>query len=362
MKVLILCDHYPLSPRVKKTRDSLLKLYPDCIVKIYVWNRNNQAVSEDYVVSFNQNLGYGNKLKKLLNLFNFIKRAKQFSRIFKPTYIHAIDVEMLITSAFVKNKSKIIYEVYDIKFLNNKLLNQLRERIEFFIINKFNTYMILASPYFELYYSKLKYIKKIVINNKPSIKSLNRKNYGYMIKYEPYLQGKRVIGFIGTVRHEAILLNLINAAIKIGDIVILIAGQGPSYNPIKKYIEDNRLEKKAILTGRFDECDLKKIYESCDYIWAAYPSKDLNVKYAISNKYFESIVYKRKIIVSDSTYVGDYVNKLNIGYTVNPYDEIKIEKLLRILEKKYDYTEPKELREHLWWEDEEKEFLKIYQL
>lgn len=363
MKILILCDHYPLSPRVKKVRNSLLKLYPSSTIKVFAWNRENNMVSEDYVVTFNQDIGYGNKLKKALNLPKFIKQAKIYAKKFNPTHIHAIDIEMLITSTLISSNENLIYEVYDIKFYKPRIIKLIREKIETFIIRKHIKGIIFASPFFDIYYTQIgiRDIQKIVLNNKPSSNMIGSRETSYMNQFEVLLEGKCVIGFIGTVRYQNILINLIDASRSLDNIAILIAGDGPSYNYIKDYIEDNDLGNKVIMTGRYEIEDLKTIYDACDYVWAAYPNEDLNVKYAVSNKFFESMVFGKKVIVSELTMLGDMVEEMDVGYTVNPYDVEEIYDLLKVLEKKYNKKSYMSFDEGLFWEDEEIKLLNIYQ-
>ena len=73
-------------------------------------------------------------------------------------------------------------------------------------------------------------------------------------------------------------------------------------------------------------------YDNVDVIWAVYPNKDFNVKYAISNKFFESIYLNIPGIYAKDTMLGDYVVKNNIGMVINPYDIQDIQQLLSNVE------------------------------
>ena len=361
MKILILCDHYPLSPRVKKLRNSLLKLYPGSVVKVFAWNRENNLVKEDYVETFNQNIGYGNKIGKALNLVKFLRNSKLCIKKFKPTHVHAIDIEMLIVSGLILKNEKLIYEVYDIKFYKPKIVKFIREKIETFFIKKYVNSIIFASPFFDNYYTQIgiENILKVTLNNKPSCEMLECKDSHYMNPFKKFLDGKLVIGFIGTVRYSDILINLIDSSRTLDDIIILIAGNGPSYNYIKDYITHNDLKYKVIMTGRYESNDLKSIYNVCDYIWAAYPNNDFNVKYAISNKFFESMVFNKKVIVSRDTMLGDYIEKENVGFTIDPYNTKQIIDLLRSLNKS-NINNNIVFDDGLYWEDEEEKLSNIY--
>jgi glycosyltransferase involved in cell wall biosynthesis len=364
MKILILCDHYPLSPRVKKMRTSLNKLYPNSTVKVFAWNRSNYSIIEDYVISFNQSIGYGKKLRKLFNILKFAKKARTIKNEFKPDYIHSIDAEMLIVSSLIFQKCKLVYEVYDIKYFRNKFINWVREKTEFHIIKRYVNGIIFASPFFDIYYKEkgIQGVKTITINNKPAKDVTSGPKSDYMSKYNGKLQNKIVVGFIGTIRYESILINLIDACMELDNIIVLLAGNGPFYNYINSYVGNNDMKTKVIMTGRYSSEDLESIYESCDYIWAAYPNKNLNVKYAISNKFFESLIFRRKIIVSESTMIGDYVSENNVGLTVNPYSVEGIRNLLKSLNKNiYSYSMTKiSIGKGLYWEDEEEELRNIY--
>lgn len=362
MKILIICDHYPLSPRVKKIRESLIKLYQEAEVKVVAWNRNNDNIKEDYVVSLNQKIGYGNTCKKFMNLYKFMKIVRKEIKLFKPTYIHAVDFEMLLIASLVVNRSKIIYEVYDIKFFSNKIVNKFRENIEKFIIKNRVDDIILASPYFEKYYISYGTGQKniIILNNKPSINYIKNSRKGYMGNYENILKDKITVGFIGTIRYRNILLNLINAAKEIDSVVIFLVGSGPDYKYLLNYIENNNMKDKVVMTGRYEMRDLEEIYKSLDYIWGVYPNNDNNVKYAISNKFFESQLFNKEIIVANETFLGDEVVKKRLGYSISPYNLENIKKLLSQLEKKKNLDNTRVSDKKLYWEDEEEKLLKIY--
>lgn len=358
-KILIVSDHYPLSARVKKVRDSLLKIYPEATVKILAWNRESVVVTEPYVKTINHKIGYGNRLKKFLNLFSFMKSVKKYYNKFNPDYIHTIDFEMLVVGSLLKKNAQLVYEVYDIKSFNNKLLNWIREKNEFFIIKHRVDGLIFASPYFNKYYKNNKK-KMITLNNKPNNKLVLNNYTKYMMKYNQLSNNDIVIGFIGTVRYKDVLLNLINSVKNKKNIKILIAGSGPDYEDINEYIENNHMEDKVIMTGRYEQNDLATIYSCCDYIWAAYPNRGLNEKYAISNKFFESIVFNKRVIVSEKTEIGDRVSELGLGYTVDPFDIQEIKLLIDKLEKTEDKFETKKNNFRDFWESEEFMLKDIY--
>lgn len=358
-RILILSDHYPLSARVNKVRNSLLKIYPEAEVRVVAWNRESRNVTEPYVKTINHEIGYGARAKKIMNLFSFTNSAKTLFQEFKPDYIHTIDFEMLVVGNILNKNAKLIYEIYDIKSFGNKLINWIREKIEFYIINNKVDGLIFASPFFNKYY-KNKDKPMITLNNKPNSKLATNDYTDYMIEYNQLLDNYMVIGFIGTVRYKEVLLNLINSIKFNNNVKILIAGSGPEYEEISDYIRSNNMETKVIMTGRYDQKDLASIYSTCDYVWAAYPNVGLNEKYAISNKFFESIIFNKQVIVSENTEIGTKVVDLNLGYTVDPFDIEDIKELVNKLNKTEDNFEDNQNKIEDFWESEEYLLRDIY--
>lgn len=371
MKIAILCDHYPLSPRVIKIRNSILKLNKSTEIRIIAWNRNNDLVKENFVDAISDDTGYGNQWRKLMNLTSFAYKTKKKIKSFQPDFIHAIDFEMLAIASIYGKEPSIIYEVYDIKFFSNPIVNWIRAKLEKRILLKRVEGIVLASPFFKQYYENLldgKLPETIVINNKPTkaqALSINVSNNKF-IKIDNK-ENDIIIGFIGTVRYKDILLNLINAAVKFNNIKVLIAGAGPDFDFIKNYVIESRIENQIILTGRYDSNQIGEIYKLCDYVWAAYPSEDQNVKYAISNKFFEALVYSKRTIISQGTLLGDMVEKYGLGYTLNPYDFDAITDIINILIQDRQVIPSYEISNNLpvwlkdlYWESEEGYIEKLY--
>lgn len=82
------------------------------------------------------------------------------------------------------------------------------------------------------------------------------------------------------------------------------------------------------MTGPYKYEEIEHLYGSADIIWAAYPNKDFNVQYAISNKFHESLAYAIPAVYADKTRLGEYVVASSLGCQVNPYSVEDIRSLL----------------------------------
>lgn len=352
MKILIVIDHYPISPRCKKIAESYKKVL-NADVKIVAWNRKNICKNDnDEIFLINSNIGYGNALKKLNGLVFFRSKLMKIIDEYNPDIVHSIDFEMRLVVNTIKNKFKNIYEIYDVKFLNNKYLNYILRNIDNYIFKR-SDMIIYASPYFSSQYPKLS-LEEVVINNKPNKTDIN------INKRDK--DNKITISFIGTIRYYEILKNLIDVCKNNDNVQVMLSGDGPDLNKIKEYIIKNDI-RNVILTGRYNIKDIDKLYLKSDLIWSAYPM-DENVKIAISNKFFESILYRKPIIVSNFTMLGEEVEKKNIGFSLNPHDKNDIENLIKLITENKNEINNKiksisNINENLFWEDEEIKLEKI---
>ncbi len=357
-KIFIISDHYPLSPRIEKMYASIQKIYPSYKIIILAWNRKQISVKEKFVITYNDNTGYKNKLKKffgLISFFAFIKKNVGNN----PAYLHLIDFSCLCYLLYSRTQ-KAIYEVYDIKFSTNPIFNFIRTYIEKFIIFNFVDSMVLASPHFEDYYqSSLRFQRKIVIlNNKPK-----EDDFSYIkIKNSKigFKDNNFKVAFIGSIRHYEILKNLIISISQLPNTSLLICGDGPDLNKLKSFVKQKFYTGFVNFTGRFQTNDLPELYSNTDVVWAAYPFKNLNVKLAVSNKYFESLISRKPIIVSKHTKIGDMVLSNKAGFVVDPFNIESIIFSITKIRNDYESFCYKGKISDLYWESEEYLLKNIY--
>lgn len=83
--------------------------------------------------------------------------------------------------------------------------------------------------------------------------------------------------------------------------------------------------KNVFYHGRFkNPDDLPQIYENIDLLLCTYDYRIDNVRYAEPNKLYESIYFRKPIIVSHNTFLAKKVSKLNIGYVIDSFSESDI--------------------------------------
>lgn len=309
-KILHIEGIYPINSRSERIVSSLKKEYN---VKIVAWDRNSinfGVIKKDYYV-FSSNEGYGNKVKKLLGMYKYFGYVKQIFNLEKPDILVVSQWDMLILGFFLKNKEiKLIYDNIDMPASTNIIIWNTLRLLERILLKKCDI-MIYASRFFSKNYKFFKR-KTFVLENLP-LKS------NYKLEDISKSSGSKIkLAFVGTVRYYDILKRSIDLISKKDNFEYYFYGTGKDEIKLINYCKKKKY-KNIYFYGKYNYDDIGEIYNSIDILWAAYPNKDYNVKYAISNKFYESIIYEKPCFFSCDTELANYVAENEIGFIINPY-------------------------------------------
>ncbi|MCG9761909.1 glycosyltransferase, partial [Pseudoalteromonas sp. Isolate6] len=296
---------YPINTRSQRIIDSL----KNCEVHICTWDRLGvkSSDSENYSIYRSPNVGYGNKVLKLAYLLRFALFFRRVLHERKPDIIIASHWDMLLIASLFKGKEKLVYDNLDIPEFKIGFIEKIIIFIEKLSLTRVDAILLASRFYAPLY----KNYNSIVFENLPVTNCMGveeRKASTSVIK----------VGFVGSVRHYELLKNLILAVDNEMSIQLHIYGDGIANDKLKSFCKKLEVEN-VFFHGRFNYNEIGNIYKCIDVLWAAYPYKSRNVKYAISNKFHESIYYTIPCIFSEKTMLGDYVKLNCIGVTVDPY-------------------------------------------
>lgn len=174
---------------------------------------------------------------------------------------------------------------------------------------------IHASRFFTKLYSPK--IKQLILENKPTFQAPPPQDY---IIHKPIR-----IAFIGLLRYRDISKVLIDAVRDDSRFQLYFHGDGHARQYLESCAEG---ASNIFFTGRYAYEDVAKLYQQTDIVWAAYPNKDFNVVYAISNKFHESLSFGIPTVYADKTCLGDFVVEKRIGMAVDPYSLEAVKQLL----------------------------------
>ena len=148
--------------------------------------------------------------------------------------------------------------------------------------------------------------------NFPSGKILRRKTTELSID-------KLTISFVGVIRYLFQMKMLIKYASERSVNIRFYGGPEKQITELKSYCDILEVTNVSFY-GIFSPSELEKIYAETDYIYSVYDSQQDNVKLALPNKLYESILFKKPIIVASETYLLERVLHANCGFGVSSSD------------------------------------------
>ncbi|WIH20121.1 glycosyltransferase [Photobacterium damselae] len=356
MKRLLLIDTtWPINSRSERFRLSLMKKYS---VIVSAWSRDsrNEILFKEKYHILEDDIKYGNRLKKLISLPKFIFHSLRVVKKENVEFIFASHWDSLICAFLIKliykKEIKIIYDCLDLPTSQNKFILKILNVIEKLCL-RYTSLTIFASRFYvPLYDSK---INNIVFENYPSkIISNNHTEpeWGCSIN-NIKKDNRKVVSWIGVVRYPNILSNLLMVIEKL-DVNLFVFGDGPSLDYLKELTKNKNLDNKVHFFGRYQQQDLAYIYEQTDFVWAAYPTLDYNSIYAISNKYFESNLFTTVPIFSKNTKMAENLKTFSNALIVDEYNvETIIDNLSDALVAGVCDCSFKKYEPDLFWEEQE---------
>lgn len=315
-RILLIDDCFPINTRNKKILDSLEKHYgKDVELSVIAWDRNNTYKEElkGYHI-YKKDSPYGNKTRKFFNLLGYRKFCFSTIKALQPDVVIASHWNnLLMVPKLNRQKQMLIYENLDIP-TGRFILRKLATTVERLQLKRVDLTIHASRFYTKLYSPK---IKQLILENKPPFQAPSHQDY---VIHQPLR-----IAFIGLLRYREISKALIDAVRNDNRFQLYFHGDGHA----KDYLEGCAEGAVNIFfTGRYAYEDVAKLYQQTDVVWAAYPNKDFNVIYAISNKFHESLTFGIPTVYADKTCLGDFVTENHIGLAVNPYSTEAIKSLL----------------------------------
>lgn len=175
-----------------------------------------------------------------------------------------------------------------------------------------------------------------------------------MLVYHGYLQPGRG------------LVNLIHAVAQLEDTGLVIIGSGELLEYLVMLIDQLNLRAKVLIKNYIDMEMLISTSAQADIGVVLFEKTSVNYSYALPNKFFEYIMAGLPVLTSDIETLSGYVQKYDLGRTVDPSDPRLISKT--ILEMTGDPEALQKWRknahkasEDLNWDREAEKLLKIYE-
>lgn len=299
------------------------------------------------VFGFDRNLGTQHRdditiLGSFTNTIPYHKRIKLYIKGIRKAFNIAYDkddfwfyqgLDTALFAFILGKKRRYIYEECDLVHSNikNRLIRSILEKIDKHIIKKSFKTILTSEGFIKYHYNGVTPKNVIILPNK-----LSRE-----VTKHPFVEKKQFdpnhikFAFIGGIRYESLI-----------SLAKQISRNFPNhefhfYGYISPTIKECDLPKgeNIFYHGSFRSPeDLPKIYSDVDIVVATYDISSINVRYAEPNKLYECIYFNCPIVVSKQTFLEEKVKRLGIGYSVNPYDETDVIKMVKDIESSFKST------------------------
>ena len=210
--------------------------------------------------------------------------------------------------------TRIRHQVRDLHALQlgDGVLSQLLRAIERWLLKNCELLMYSAPAFYEKHYRALYSGPAVLLENLP------RPAVWRSFKRQPRSRRGLKIGYVGIIRYLNPLLNLVDAIEVLArrgvDCSLLIAGGGDSLSLQQRVT----MPERFIFKGKFEYTSaVAGLHSDVDLIFAVYDRFDPNCQLAMPTKYYESLVTRIPILVSEGTYIGDLVERTGVGRAVD---------------------------------------------
>lgn len=293
-----------------------LKSYTDVLTKknkdfeVLFWNR--ESLDKSYPSNYlSYDLSSIKKRKPITKVLDFFKYRRWLIQKIKERKYEKIIVLSTLSGMIIPDillrqyKDKYIFDIRDYSYEDNKLFYFIEKRI---IENSFKT--CLSSEGFKNFLPTN--VEYQLIHNFDIGELLNKKQ----LKERRKEKALNLV-FIGGIRyfeHQKKIIGHLKNDIRFN---LIYHGSGIELDKYIEYCEKNGI-KNVTFTGVYDNKDKHLLLESADMLNNSYMTdKFAEVEYAISNKYYDGLIYGIPQLVEVGTFKEKKVKDTNIGIGID---------------------------------------------
>lgn len=328
-------------PPVEKMANTLIELGHEA--RIVAWDRNDTyrektsrkhlPRTEADIIHFGIPAEYSGGLKKnfrALLLFQIriirwlIRHRKEYD------VVHAFDFDTGFAAKLCSKifRKKFVYHILDYYVdahrLPGRTLNSIIEFFEIRVINAADVTIICTEKRLEQI-AKASPKKVYVIHNTPTSTPQNAEAFA--------IQGNHSnvkIAYIGILSKMRLLKETVTAVSQMKDIEMHIGGFGE----YEEWMRDAAARYDNIFFyGKLQYSQTLALENQCDIMVAAYDPSIRNHKYAAPNKFYESLMLGKPIIMAKGTGYDDVITENDIGFLAE-YSEEGISNAIHALERR----------------------------
>lgn len=291
---------------------------------IVSWNRDGLDNLEGF--QYHEPISGPASLSQYTSYINFVKKIIKQEKYDK-LIVFGPQVAILLSAFLLRHyKNKYIIDYRDLSIEQNKGFYQI-----FSLITRYSFANVISSYGFKKCLPPRNYV--ISHNFDVSVVEKQLKE-----ATDPNFNEDSVINIltIGGIRDFESNIEIVKAFSNQKDFRCDFVGRGIASKQIEDYCRDNGIDN-VYFSGYYKKEDEASLINKCTFMNIFYPRK-LSHDTAMSNRFYNSLIYKRPMIVTKNTTQGDLVEKYGVGLAIEDCTNIK-DDILRFLNRDFkDYT------------------------
>lgn len=189
------------------------------------------------------------------------------------------------------------------------------------------------APFGHLYKKALRYSYANVISSPGFLKYLP-KEFRYVVSHNFKMVDGEAVGkrthlsvdmqeikvlTIGAIREDC-NREVMDALGNVEGFSLQFVGKGIAAQSLEEYAKAKGY-KNIVFTGYYDKKDEPSIIKDCSMINIVYPLVPSHIS-ALSNRFYNSLIFGRPMIVTRNTIQGDYAEQYNVGLTIDTCEHL----------------------------------------
>lgn len=287
------------------------KVNYECVFWDRFTNGKTEKINNEYTLHI-KCLPGGNKTGKIIPMLKYkyivekIIKKEQYTHLIILTTLPGVLINKVLLKQF---KNKYILDIRDYTYEKYTFYKKIVDKL---VDNSFFT--AISSKGF----------LRFISDNEKIIPCHNISNIEAKKETCEDLRSKKqiTIGFVGGVRYFKENCQLIDALANNERYRLMYIGRTYFDCDLKGYCKSKNI-KNVVFKGEFRNEDKPNLYEEIDLINAVYGNNSLEVTTALPNKLYDTLLFKKPIIATNNTYLGELVNNNFLGLTLALDEQIE---------------------------------------
>ena len=301
---------------------------------------------------------YGEGMKNLRAYLDFQFHMRRWLKQNNFDIVHACDFHTAFFSKGIakRKSSKFIFDIFDFLYGEPKsLMQKVVKKVQLMIIDRSDA-TIICSEERRTQIAGSMPKKLAIIHNTPSTAQIKH------CSNKTSQTGRTKLVYVGILPENRLLKEIAEAVSENKNLELHIGGFGV----LEDFFKDmaNRFDN-ICFHGRLSYDQTLSLENECDIMLAAYDPSVENYRYAAPNKFYESLMLGKPVIMARGTGMSEIVENNAIGELIEFSKEGFIDGVSRLLERKAEWPILEKRMQEIYqnqycWDEMEKRLIQLY--